>query len=103
MEKHIYNEIVKRGIQHANHCSDLYIPVTQETAQLLKEYDLRATTFENQVEGGIWYDVPFQYLPYWDRKAKDDGRLALGTKERDDQERYFDEHDAADAEEDDNG
>lgn len=62
----IYKEIVARSIPHANHASDLYIPVTEETRALLKQFDITtATTFINQVEGGLWFDVPFAYLPWW--------------------------------------
>jgi hypothetical protein len=68
----LYDEVVKRGIPHADHYSDLYLPATEEVRILLLHYghDRRgkhatATTFVNQVEGGTWYDVPFAYAPFW--------------------------------------
>ena len=65
----LYTEIVKRGIPHSNHYSDLYLPDTAEVRELCKQCDVRPNTFVNQVEGGIWLDCPFQYLPYWEAKA----------------------------------
>lgn len=64
----LYDELVEKGIKISNHYSDLYFPVTKETTEILARYPLQqgnATTFKNQVEGGLWYDVPFAYLPYW--------------------------------------
>lgn len=70
----IYNEVVRLGIPHSNHYSDLYIPSTDETRQLLKDCGITtARPFVNKVEGGIWFDVPFAYLPFWDKKAKATG------------------------------
>lgn len=63
----IYDECVARGIPTHNHESDLYIPVTLETSDLLNHFGHRAETFTNQVEGGLWYDVPCQYKPFWDK------------------------------------
>lgn len=68
----IYEEVVAAGIPHHNHETDLYIPVNDQTRELLSRYPLNkgnATTFINQVEGGAWYDVPFAYLPAWEKRG----------------------------------
>jgi len=65
MDDNLYEECKALGIPINNHSSDLYIPVTPETTALIRKHGHRATTFKNQVEGGIWYDVPFAYLPFW--------------------------------------
>lgn len=65
----LYTEILKRGIPHASHESDLYIPVTAETRELLKASGLDAGIFRNQVEGGFWFDVPFMFDPWWDART----------------------------------
>ena len=73
MENNLYEAIKKSGIQIQNHYSDLYFPVTPESVAILAQYprNQRITrTFVNQVEGGLWYDVPFAYLPYWEEKRK---------------------------------
>lgn len=61
----LFEKIVQLQIPHSNHYSDLYIPVTTQTTQLLKEHNAPTNIFINQVEGGLWYDVPFAYDPYW--------------------------------------
>lgn len=69
----LYTDLVAAGVKIANHESDLYFPVTPETRTILAKYPLEkgnATTFTNQVEGGLWFDVPFSYLPWWTRRAR---------------------------------
>ena len=67
----LYNTVVSKGIPHSNHATDLYIPVTPETTKLVAEYEhkVSVTTFVNQREGGMWYDIPFAYLPAWEKKG----------------------------------
>jgi hypothetical protein len=64
----IYQDAKAAGIPIANHYSDLYLKNCEETRQLLKKHGQRARTFVNQVEGGIWVDVPFAFDPYWEAK-----------------------------------
>lgn len=69
----LFDEIKAAGIPFANHETDLYIPATEQTRAILAKYTLEngnKTTFTNQVEGGLWYDVPFAYLPAWEAKTK---------------------------------
>ena len=67
-----YQEIVNRNIPHKNHCSDLYVPVTEETTKLIKEHGIKCvSTFNNQVEGGQWYDCSFQYEPYMTQRLEE--------------------------------
>lgn len=52
-----------------SHASDLYIPATNQTRAMLKEFpqcDANKITFTNQVEGGLWFDIPFAFVPWWD-------------------------------------
>jgi len=64
----LFDDIVNAGIPYDNHYSDLYIPVTPKTTALLKKHGVFATTFTNQVEGGLWYDCFAAYIPYWAKK-----------------------------------
>jgi len=69
MEETIYQECIKRGIPIHNHESDLYIPVNTETKELVKFYKQNmASCFVNQIEGNLWYDIPFSYDPFWNNK-----------------------------------
>lgn len=61
----LYEECVKRGIPTKNRYSDLYIPVTEETTALLNEHGCHKSTFVDQIDGTLSYDVAFQYDPYW--------------------------------------
>lgn len=63
----LFDQIVHEGIPHDSHYSDLYLPVTPRTRQLLHDHGLQASTFVSQTDpvGSLWYDIPFRYLPYW--------------------------------------
>ena len=62
----IFNAVISAGIPHDNHASDLYIPVTAETINLVAAYAVPdARMFRDQITGSMMYDLPFQYLPFW--------------------------------------
>lgn len=66
----LYAECKARGIPIGNHESDLYIPKTDETELLVMctgSHWPRELEFDNQVEGGRWYDIPFAFTPFWER------------------------------------
>ncbi len=69
-DESLYQECLRRGIPTANHASDLYIPVNATTTRLVAEHGKSVTTFVNQVEGGLWYDVAFAFDPFWEAKQK---------------------------------
>lgn len=50
-----------------NHCSDLYLKVTTESMVLIEAYQWKqnVTTFNNAIDGTLWFDVPFAYSPAW--------------------------------------
>jgi hypothetical protein len=64
----IWTEVKARGIPYDNYESDLYIPVTDETTALLRKLGIKFSTFRNRVEGGLWYDIPFAYEPWWEKR-----------------------------------
>lgn len=67
----LYDTIKDAGIEHASHESDLYLPDTAQVRAILERFPLQkrnATRFQNQVEGGTWIDVPFAFLPFWEKK-----------------------------------
>lgn len=72
MNKSIYDKVIAAGIEHDNHCSDLYIPVNEETRKLVNEYEHKCnvTTFMCNVTKVPWFDIPFAYEPYWKRADK---------------------------------
>lgn len=85
METSLYAELIKNGITCHSHYSDLYFPVTEQTTAILKQFPVEksnTTTFKNQVEGGLWYDTPFSYIPYWEQKIAEGKALAEAKKSR---------------------
>ncbi len=70
MEKSLYQECLECKIPMANHASDLYIPANEDTIHLLKKHNKHASTFINAVEGGLWFDVPFAFDPWWEAKQR---------------------------------
>jgi hypothetical protein len=64
----IFEEVKEKGIQYDNWQSDLYIPVTEETKKIVKNYpNLCPMVFIDQIEKKQWYDLPFAYDPFWNR------------------------------------
>lgn len=66
----LYTDLIEAGQPVSNHESDLYCPVNDTTRALIKKHGITtATTFRNQVEGGLWFDVPFMFDPFWERRG----------------------------------
>ena len=70
-EESIYAKMLAAGVKIASHETDLYVPVNDITRGILADYKFKSnvTTFTNQVEGGLWFDIPFAYLPAWEKKG----------------------------------
>ena len=66
----LYDEVIELDINHDNHESDLYLPVNDITKKLLIKHGGLVSTFISQIDGKQWFDVPFQYMPFWDKKCK---------------------------------
>lgn len=66
-----YEEVIKRGIEHDHHESDLYVPVNDSTKKLVKDLEHRTmvSTFKNNIDGSLWYEIPFAYTPWWEERA----------------------------------
>lgn len=62
----LYTDLIEAGQPVSNWQSDLYCPVNEVTRALIEKHDKKATTFTNQVEGGLWFDVPFAFDTYWE-------------------------------------
>lgn len=76
----IFDKVLESGIEFEHHESDLYIPVNDKTAILIREYEFtkNVTTFQCRISGDIWYDIPFAYNKYTEFlfiKRKQQGEL----------------------------
>lgn len=69
----LYDAIIAAGIQIDSHESDLYFPVTEQTTAILAKFPTEkeiARTFQHTVKNQLWYEVPFGFLPFWDKKPR---------------------------------
>ena len=66
----IFKEVLKQKIPYANYCSDLYIPVNDQTRELINQYDYKksVTIFKDKTgEYDFMYDIPFAYTHYYNK------------------------------------
>ncbi len=72
----LYEALKAANIDTEHHESDLYVPSTPKTRELLAKFDkTHATTFHPQLKrmqmvAGTWFDVPFAYDPFWAAVAR---------------------------------
>lgn len=69
--EHIYDELKAAGVPLDNHESDLYAKATQDARRIVRKHldagkIADAPTFWSG--GELWYDLAFQYLPFWQEK-----------------------------------
>ena len=67
----IYQDMQATGVEIANHESDLYVPVTEETTAIVDAYEFKGnvTRFTSQIDQKPWYDIPFMYSPWWEKRS----------------------------------
>lgn len=68
----LYNAAKEMGIEIDHHESDLYLPVNAKTRGLVAKHKFKTNveTFISQIDGKLWYDIPFAYQPFWDKAAR---------------------------------
>ena len=75
----LYTDIVAAGVPYDHHESDLYIPMTDQTNELVAYHLERGlakpTLFRNNKDHTQWIDIPFAYDPYWKSRAKREMRI----------------------------
>ena len=47
-----------------NHCSDLYVLKNEISTNFVNNYEYKGNvgTFRSEIDGLIWYDIPFAYI-----------------------------------------
>ncbi len=65
----IYTQLLKAGCELDHHESDLYCAVSDTSRKIIDGYESKSnvTTFRSQIDRAEWYDIPFAYLPFWDK------------------------------------
>lgn len=73
--KTLYDELIENEVPLSSWASDLYFPVNEQTTKILLKYQAEyniAKKFTVQIghqnAGQLWYEVPFAYIPYWERR-----------------------------------
>ena len=59
--KTIFEEVLEKGIPYDFHATDLYIPFTPDNITLVRKYNIFSTIFISEIDGSLWYDLPFCY------------------------------------------
>ncbi len=71
----VYTDLKNAGCEIDNHESDLYVKATAISFQIIKAHGLnfdgiQAGQFWHQETRQRWFEIPFAYAPYWERKAR---------------------------------
>ena len=66
--KTLYQELIDSNIPIDHHESDLYAKVTPLSRTLVKAAVLRYSTFVSEIDGTLWFEIPFAYSPFWGKK-----------------------------------
>lgn len=75
----IYQELIKAGLKCSSHYSDLYVRVTEQSRNILKNHPIdnkNATIFRSNLDGKFYYDIPFAYDPFWEKQQQNHQELA---------------------------
>ena len=65
----LYQECLELAVPIDSHESDLYIQASVLARELLKKHGKAENAFISQVDGRVWFDVPFAFDPWWQSKA----------------------------------
>lgn len=66
----IYEQLKAAGVPTDHHESDLYAKVTPESRGIINDYKFKCnvTTFYSQIDHELWFEIPFEFDPFWDNK-----------------------------------
>lgn len=66
----LHQQMLAAGVELDSHESDLYARVTPESTHIVEESGHSSTVFKSEVDGRMWYDLPFAYDPFWAKKQR---------------------------------
>lgn len=72
----IYEALLAAGCQMDSHESDLYVAPSPDADRIIREWKAHHNRFTSQIDGKLWYDLPFMFDPWW---AKRDNRGVTGA------------------------
>ena len=65
----LYEHFKAAGCEVDHHESDLYVKVTDRATEIIRRHCIfkeNVTTFRDS-NGVLWFDLPFQFEPFWDK------------------------------------
>lgn len=67
----IYQILKQAKVPLDSHESDLYAQCSDKSKELLKNYEFldSVKVFRSQVDKKLWYEIPFAYDPFWEKKG----------------------------------
>ncbi len=65
----LYEDLKAAGCQLDSHESDLYIRATDTAKRILRAHNRQASLFRSELDGKLWFDVPFAYDPFWENRG----------------------------------
>ena len=65
----LYDALKSAGVPLDNHYSDLYVEVNDTSRAILRHYGAPQISFRSNLDGKVWFDVPFAFDPYWVEKT----------------------------------
>lgn len=63
-----YDALVLARVRLDSHESDLYALATPISRAIIKDSGWYCTSFTSQIDGRVWFEVPFAYQPWWDKR-----------------------------------
>ena len=68
----IYTSILATGAPLIGIKGSLYCKITVETALIVGEYQYKESVrrFQSKIDGTPWYDIPYAFTPFWEKKHK---------------------------------
>ena len=67
----LYAALLEAGCRLDSHESDLYVEASAVATMILRRYPTQwenARGFTSELDGRLWYDVPFSFEPFWTRR-----------------------------------
>lgn len=66
----LYTLLKQAGCVLDHHYSDLYVKMDSASRDILLAcLDREPSVFTSEIDGALWYDIPFAYDPYWEDRA----------------------------------
>ena len=74
MTKTIKQQLLELGMKQeelGNYCSDLHVLKNSISESFVSGYEFKqnVTTFRSQIDGKIWYDIPFAYTEHYKNRG----------------------------------